>query len=99
MPKDSLARPCLPLSPRHLALIPLALAVVGLAIFLLPDAILFEAQRENRERLLACWDANDLVTAVGYMLYYVKAIALSLPGGAVTTLSGVFASGSSRAPR
>jgi hypothetical protein len=42
---------------------------------------------------------TNLVTAVNYMLFFVIVTALSLPGGAVMTLTGVFASGSSRAPR
>jgi uncharacterized membrane protein YdjX (TVP38/TMEM64 family) len=80
----------LPLSPRRLALVALAVAVVALAIWLLRDTLTFETLRENRETLLAWRDANYLLAAAGYMAVYVTVIALSLPGGAVMTLTGGF---------
>lgn len=79
-----------PLSRQRLALIALALAMVALAIWLLRDTLTFETQRENRETLLAWRDANFLAAAAGYMLLYVLVIALSVPGGAVMTLTGGF---------
>ena len=80
----------LPLSRRRLALIALAVAVVALVIWLLRDTFTFETLRANRETLLAWRDANYVVAAAGYMALYVVVIALSLPGGAVMTLTGGF---------
>jgi uncharacterized membrane protein YdjX (TVP38/TMEM64 family) len=80
----------LPLSPRRLALIALAIGVIGVAIYTLRDALTFETLRENRETLLAWRDANYLLAGAGYMALYVTVIALSLPGGAVMTLTGGF---------
>ena len=79
-----------PLSRRRLALIALALAVVALAIYLLRDIFTVETLRENRETLLAWRDANYIAAAAGYMLLYVIVIALSVPGGAVMTMTGGF---------
>ncbi len=79
-----------PLSPRRLALIAGAVGLVGLAIYALRDTLTFETLRENRETLLAWRDANYMLAALGYMLVYVTVIALSLPGGAVMTLTGGF---------
>jgi uncharacterized membrane protein YdjX (TVP38/TMEM64 family) len=80
----------LPLSRRRVALIALAVALVALAIWLLRDALTFETLRANRETLLAWRDANYLLAAAGYILVYALVIALSLPGGAVMTLTGGF---------
>jgi uncharacterized membrane protein YdjX (TVP38/TMEM64 family) len=80
----------LPLSPRRLALIALAVALVALAIYALRDTLTFETLRENRETLLAWRDANYLLAAAGYMALYVTVTALSLPGGAVMTMTGGF---------
>jgi uncharacterized membrane protein YdjX (TVP38/TMEM64 family) len=80
----------LPLSPRRLALIALAVGIVALAIYALRDTLTFETLRENRETLLAWRDANYLLAAAGYLALYVTVIALSLPGGAVMTMTGGF---------
>jgi uncharacterized membrane protein YdjX (TVP38/TMEM64 family) len=75
---------------RRLLLAGLAAAGIGLAIWLLRDTITFEALRENRETLISWRDANYLGVALGYMLAYVAVVALSLPGGAVMTMTGGF---------
>jgi uncharacterized membrane protein YdjX (TVP38/TMEM64 family) len=90
MPDDRPAKRRLPLSPQRLALIALAVGAVGVAIWLLRDTITFETLRENRETLLAWRDANYLLAAAGYMALYAAVIALSLPGGAVMTMTGGF---------
>lgn len=87
-PDPAPARP--PLSRQRLALIVLAVAAVGLAIWVARDMLSFETLRENRQTLLAWRDANYLAAAAGYMLLYVIVIALSVPGGAVMTLTGGF---------
>ncbi len=80
----------LPFSRQRLVLIALAVGYVALAIYLLRDTFTFETLRENRETLLAWRDANYLAAAAGYMLLYVIVIALSVPGGAVMTMTGGF---------
>jgi uncharacterized membrane protein YdjX (TVP38/TMEM64 family) len=80
----------LPLSPRRLALIALAVGIVAVAIYALRDTLTFETLRANRETLLAWRDANYLAAAAGYTALYVAVIALSLPGGAVMTMTGGF---------
>jgi uncharacterized membrane protein YdjX (TVP38/TMEM64 family) len=52
------------------------------------DTLTFETLRANRETLLAWRDANYALAAAGYMALYVAVIALSLPGGAVMTMTG-----------
>lgn len=74
----------------RLFLIVAAVAAIGLAIYALRGTITFEALRENRETLLAWRDANLLAVVAGYILVYVAVVALSLPGGAVMTMTGGF---------
>jgi uncharacterized membrane protein YdjX (TVP38/TMEM64 family) len=83
-------RPRAVIGRRRLLLLGLAAAAIVLAIWLLRDTITFEALRENRETLIAWRDANYLGVALGYLLAYVIVVALSLPGGAVMTLTGGF---------
>jgi uncharacterized membrane protein YdjX (TVP38/TMEM64 family) len=54
------------------------------------DRLTFEALRDNREALIAWRDSNLLGAALTYMLVYAAVIALSLPGGAVMTMTGGF---------
>jgi uncharacterized membrane protein YdjX (TVP38/TMEM64 family) len=72
--------------------IPLALlAAAALAAFVaFGDALTFETLRANREALIAWRDANLALAAFAYMAVYVAVIALSLPGGAVMTMTGGF---------
>jgi uncharacterized membrane protein YdjX (TVP38/TMEM64 family) len=50
----------------------------------------FEALREHRQALLAVVEANVLFAALGFVVVYAAAIALSVPGGAVLTMTGGF---------
>jgi uncharacterized membrane protein YdjX (TVP38/TMEM64 family) len=89
MPRDHpVRRPLLP--AWRLGLIAMAIAAIALLIWALRDAVSFEALRENRAALLAWRDTHYLATALGYMLLYVGVVALSLPGGAVMTMTGGF---------
>jgi uncharacterized membrane protein YdjX (TVP38/TMEM64 family) len=79
-------RPSLRRAAPLLALV--AAAAVGWWAF--GDALSFEALRDNREALIAWRDANLVAAGLSYMAIYVVVIALSLPGGAVMTMTGGF---------
>ena len=78
-------------------LIPVAVLVLGLVAFFVFDLgrfLSFETLRQNRVALLDWVDTYGVVAALIYMLIYAVAIAFSLPGGAVLTITGGFLFGS-----
>src|ERR671918_1487301 len=75
---------------RLLPLVVLLVATVGAFAFGLHDYISFEALRENRQRLLDFVDAYPLLAPLAFTLVYAGVIALSVPGGAVLTMTGGF---------
>ena len=78
-------------------LLPVAVLVLGLIAFFvfdLDDYLSFEALSENREALLELVENYGVVAALVYMFIYAVAIAFSLPGGAVLTITGGFLFGS-----
>lgn len=78
-------------------LIPVGVLILGLAAFFVFDLgrfLSFDALRENRAALLAWVDTYGVIAALVYMLIYAVAIAFSLPGGAVLTITGGFLFGS-----
>ena len=78
-------------------LIPVAVLVLGLVAFFVFDLgrfLSFETLRQNRVALLDWVDTYGIVAALVYMLIYAVAIAFSLPGGAVLTITGGFLFGS-----
>ncbi len=78
---------------RRFRLWPLALlAAVALLLYLLgiTDYLSFETLRRERALLLAWVERYPLLSATGFVLVYIAATALSLPGGAVLTLAGGF---------
>ena len=78
-------------------LIPIGVLALGLVAFFVFDLgrfLSFEALRENRATLLNWVDTYGIVAALIYMLIYAVAIAFSLPGGAVLTITGGFLFGS-----
>ena len=78
-------------------LIPVAVLVVGLVLFFALDLgrfLSFEALRQNRATLLGWVETYGIIAALIYMLIYAVAIAFSLPGGAVLTITGGFLFGS-----
>ena len=78
-------------------LIPVGVLVLGLVAFFVFDLgrfLSFDALRENRAALLDWVDAYGVIAALVYMLIYAVAIAFSLPGGAVLTITGGFLFGS-----
>ena len=72
----------------------LALGLVAFFVFDLGRFLSFDALRENRAVLLNWVDTYGIVAALIYMLIYAVAIAFSLPGGAVLTITGGFLFGS-----
>ncbi len=78
-------------------LIPVGVLVLGLVAFFVFDLgrfLSFEALRENRAALLNWVDTYGIVAALIYMLIYAVAIAFSVPGGAILTITGGFLFGS-----
>ncbi len=82
-PRSIWLKRCLPVAALGAAIA----AVLGLGL----DAYLgFEALRQNRELLTAFVSDNALVAAVLFVAVYAASTALSLPGGAVLSVSGGF---------
>jgi uncharacterized membrane protein YdjX (TVP38/TMEM64 family) len=79
--------------PPWLRFLPLAaiLAALGLAYALgLHRYLSFEVLAENRAVLLGWTQAHTALALAAFVLAYIAIVALSLPGGAVATLTGGF---------
>ncbi len=75
---------------RVLALLVLA-AVAAAAYGLgLGDYLTFETLRAHHERLTRLVDGHPLAAPLGYMAFYALAVAVSLPGAALMTITGGF---------
>lgn len=73
--------------------LPLAIIVLATGLFLALDLhrfISFDTLRDNRDTLQAFVDENAVVAVLIYMAIYMVAVALSLPGGLVLTVTGGF---------
>ena len=74
-------------------LLPLAVIALGIGGFFalgLDDYVTFEALRENRQVLVELVAKHAVLAVLLYMLVYAAATGLSLPGGAVLTVTGGF---------
>lgn len=74
-------------------MLPILVLAGGLVTFFLlggAEYLAFETFRDNRGLLLDFVERNGFVAVLAYMAVYAVAIALSLPGGAVLTLTGGF---------
>lgn len=74
-------------------LIPLLVLVAGLVVFFalgLHRYLRFEVLRDHREVLLYWVQQNGLLAALVYMAIYAIAVAFSLPGGLVLSITGGF---------
>ena len=95
---SSSARPARPQARFSLArLWPLAALALAIATVLALDLdryLSFEMLREHREALTGFVAANMVVAALAFVLVYAAVIALSVPGGAVLTITGGFLFGS-----
>lgn len=73
--------------------IPLLILLAGLGVFFAFDLdryFSFEVLRENRQLLRAWVHRAGLLAALSYMAIYAAAIAFSLPGGALLSITGGF---------
>jgi len=80
-------------SPRLVRLLPFAVLVLGLVVFLaldLQDYIAFEALQKHRSWLVAQVERHRVLTAVVFVLGYATIVAFSVPGAAVLTISAGF---------
>lgn len=83
--------------PARLALLrrlaPLAVlvaAIVAVFAFGLDDYLSFDALKQHRTELLAFVGANGALAMVLFVAIYTAVVALSLPGGAILTITGGF---------
>ena len=69
-----------------------ALAAAAAAVFALglDDYLTFEALRENRHLLMDFVAGQATLAVVLYLLIYAASTAISLPGGAILTITGGF---------
>lgn len=74
---------------RHLPLA-LILAVALIGTLTLRDTLSFETLSANREALIAFRDTHYTATLLVFMAFYAAIVALSLPGGAITSITGGF---------
>jgi uncharacterized membrane protein YdjX (TVP38/TMEM64 family) len=73
--------------------VPLLVLVAGLVVFFalgLQRYISFEVLREHREDLLTWVQQKGLLAGLIYIVIYAVAVAFSLPGGAVMSITGGF---------
>ena len=76
---------------RNMVLLVLFLAVIiGLRLSGIGEFLTFESLQRNKDSLLAFVRDNAVTSVLIYILVYVAAIALNLPGGAVLTIAGGF---------
>jgi uncharacterized membrane protein YdjX (TVP38/TMEM64 family) len=76
---------------RNILLLVLFIAViVGLRLSGVGELLTVESLQRNKDSLLAFVRDNAVKAVVIYILVYVAAIALNLPGGAVLTIAGGF---------
>jgi uncharacterized membrane protein YdjX (TVP38/TMEM64 family) len=88
---DTPASPSRPFSLGRL--VPLLVLVAGLVVFFalgLQRYISFEVLRENREALLTWVQQKGILAGLIYIVIYAAAVAFSLPGGAVMSITGGF---------
>ena len=74
-------------------LVPIGIILSGIALFFalgLNKYITFESLRENRLMLLGLVDRNSVLAAVLFFAVYACIAAFSLPGAAVTSITGGF---------
>lgn len=76
---------------RNFVLLAIFIAIIiGLRVSGVGDLLTFENLQKNKDTLLAYVRDNAVTSVLIYILVYVAAIALNLPGGAVLTIAGGF---------
>ncbi len=88
------AAPATPLWRRLLPVVVLALAIVLVFATGLHRYLSFDALRQNRHVLQDLVAGHHALAALGYVVVYAAAVALSVPGAAVLTVAGGFLFGS-----
>ena len=88
------AAPATPLWRRLLPVVVLALAIVLVFASGLHRYLSFDALRQNRHVLQDLVAGHQALAALGYVVVYAAAVALSVPGAAVLTVAGGFLFGS-----
>lgn len=78
------------LAKRLLPLFVIAGAIAAVFAFGLEEYLSFDALRDNREVLTAFVQQNYAVALLAFVAIYAVATALSLPGGAILTITGGF---------
>ncbi len=78
------------LAKRLLPLFLIAGAIAAVFAFGLEEYLSFDALRDNREVLTAFVQQNYTVALLAFVAIYAVATALSLPGGAILTITGGF---------
>lgn len=66
------------------------LIVAAIGYFTLGDYLTFETLRDNRDALLAFRDSHYSALAAGFIVVYIIIVAFSLPGAAVSSVTGGF---------
>lgn len=82
-----------PVQGRIKRLLPLGVLLLGAAAYFLFDLdryLTFEALREHRALLMAFVTAHQVFAALAYIAVYTAVIAMSVPGGALMTITGGF---------
>ena len=74
---------------RHVPLAAILIAAV-IGFFTLGDYLSFDTLRDNREALLAFRDTHFLKLVLAFIGIYIAIVAFSLPGAAVTSVTGGF---------
>ncbi len=75
---------------RYLPVILLLALIIAALVFRLDHYLSLDTLRTNRAALQAFVAANGALGGLGFLALYAVVVALSLPGGAVMTLSGGF---------
>lgn len=76
---------------RNTLLLSLVIAIIiGFRLSGIGDLLTFENLQTNKDALLAYVRDNAVMSVLIYILVYIAAIALNLPGGAVLTIAGGF---------
>ncbi len=97
VPADTTPPAAEPAAPLWRRLLPLAVLLAAIALVFatgLHRYLSFDALRENRQALQAFVAANYPAAALLYVAVYAAAVALSVPGAIILTVSGGFLFGS-----
>jgi uncharacterized membrane protein YdjX (TVP38/TMEM64 family) len=75
---------------KYMPLLVIGVVFLSFFIFGLDKYLSFSYISENRDRLLALVEEHYVLALIAYFLFYIVAVAASLPGGLLITISGGF---------